>query len=132
MFKTPICPALKFCLCFFLGFGKMGLDQDEQHCTFCVHVYSCFYCKFTYFSKITEERMPALNPNKQPSVHFKRAGHSSVFDKTCDARMLLGTVTWLFIPASIHFLLFKCTLADLFSISSRLEWGLLAFRNFDQ
>ena len=95
----------------------MGLDQAEQHCTFCVHVYSCLYFKFTYYSKITEEWMPALNPNKQPSVHFNRAGHSSVFVETCDARMLLGTVTRLFIPAFVHFLLFKCTLADLFTVS---------------
>ena len=31
--------ALSFC--FVLGSGKMGLDQSEQHRTFCVHVYSC-------------------------------------------------------------------------------------------
>ena len=72
---------------------------------------------FTYYSKITEERMPALDPNKPPSVHFNQASHSSVFVQTCDARTLLGTVTQLFIPASVHFMLFKCTLADLFIVS---------------
>ena len=61
--------------------------------------------------------MPALNPNKQPSVHYNRAGDSIVFVETCDARMLLGTVTRLFIPASVDFLLFKCTLEDLFTVS---------------
>ena len=27
--------------CFVLGSGKMGLDQADQPCTLCVHVYSC-------------------------------------------------------------------------------------------
>ena len=67
----------------------------------------------TYCSKITEERMLALNPKKPPSVHFNQAGRASVFVEPCDASTLLGTVTWLFIPASLHFLLFKCTMADL-------------------
>ena len=31
--------ALSFC--FVLESGKMGLDQADQHCTLCVHVYSC-------------------------------------------------------------------------------------------
>ena len=75
---------------------------------------------FTYNSKITEERMLALNPNKPPSVNFNQAGHSSVFVETCDARTLLETVTRLFISASVHFLLFKCSLAYLFTVSPHI------------
>ena len=64
--------------------------------------------------------MPALNLNKPPSVHSNQAGHSSVFVETCDARTLHGTVTRLFIPASVHFLLFMCTLTYLFTVSDHI------------
>ena len=41
-----------------------------------------------------------------------------VFVESCDAHTLLGTVTQLFIPSSVHFLLSKCTLAYLLKVSA--------------
>ena len=43
-----------------------------------------------------------------------------VFVESCDARTLLGTVTRLFILASIHFIQSKCSLAYLITVSDHI------------
>ena len=78
-----------------------------------------WYC--THYTQINCKQTKGLDASPQPKqttlCTFLLEQVAGIFVETCNARMLLGTVTRLFIPAYVHFLLFKCTLAYLFTVS---------------
>ena len=95
--KIPPCPFWHF-----LIRAKLSDLWRFRPDWYCTH-YARINCKQTK-PVLVREWMPALNPNNNPMYTFTRAGHL-FFVGSCDARTLLGTIIWLFIPASVHFLL---------------------------